>query len=236
MFKDVQSFYKSKEWLTFREILISKRLNERGEIICEHCGKPIYKKYDCIVHHKIELTDANVNDLNISLNPDNCMLIHFDCHNEIHSRFGSDKQEVYIVYGSPCSGKSAWVNSVVKRNDIVADMNDLYKAINPTNNLYDKPERLYKVVKSLYDKMLDDIFMRYGYWQNAYIITTECLPTQLNRMAEKYNAKLIHIDTDKKTCVSNLMKDKERSLYKEKWMKFIYQYWEKYTAPGNVKN
>lgn len=228
MFKDLRSFYRSKEWLTFRDVVIAKRLNERGEIICEHCGRPIRRKYDCIIHHKIELNESNVHDLNISLNESNVLVLHFDCHNEIHNRFGSGKQEVYIVYGSPCSGKNSWVNSVARKDDLVVDMDALYNAVNPINGLYNKPERLYSVVKTLYDKLLDNIFMRYGKWQNAYIITTECLPAQLDRMSDKYGAKLVHIDTDKLTCISNLTKDGLKYRYKENWLKYIDDYWNKY--------
>ena len=99
----LQTFYRSKEWENLLEQLKLERVNSDGQIICEHCGKPITLKYDCIGHHKIELNDLNVNDYNISLNPDNIMLIHFKCHNKIHERFNGFKQQVYIVYGSPCS-------------------------------------------------------------------------------------------------------------------------------------
>ena len=67
----ISSFYRSKPWIDLMTVI---RL-ERGNI-CEHCGKPIVKKYDAIGHHKIELTEENVEDANISLNPDNIMLVH----------------------------------------------------------------------------------------------------------------------------------------------------------------
>lgn len=51
----LSNFYKSKEWTDLLEQLKLERADSNGEIICEHCGKPIYKKYDCIGHHKIEL-------------------------------------------------------------------------------------------------------------------------------------------------------------------------------------
>lgn len=225
----LNNFYKSKEWIVFRQNIIGKRVNHRSELICEHCGRQIIRKYDCILHHKEELTEANVNDVNISLNPDNIMMIHFDCHNEIHDRFGSGKQEVYIIYGSPCSGKNAYVSSIVKRNDIVVDMDMIYNMINPHNELYDKPDRLYLVVLSIYNRMLECVRDRLGKWQRAYIITTENLPTQLDRMCEMYGAKLIHIDTDKETCIANLMEDKMKYSYRDKWLKYIDKYWLTYT-------
>ena len=80
-------------------------------IICGHCNKAIVSKYDCIGHHITHLTKENVNDYNISLNPDNVILVHHKCHNQIHNRFnGYKKKRVFLVYGAPCSGKSTWVN------------------------------------------------------------------------------------------------------------------------------
>ena len=71
------NFYRSKEWCSFRELLINERIDKNGEVICARCGKPIYKRYDIIGHHVTELTEDNVNDASISLNPDNVVLIHF---------------------------------------------------------------------------------------------------------------------------------------------------------------
>lgn len=84
----LSDFYKSKEWTDFRALLMLQRLNERGEIICAHCGRPIVKRYDCIGHHLVELTETNYRDVTISLNPDNVVLVHHRCHNEIHEKTG----------------------------------------------------------------------------------------------------------------------------------------------------
>lgn len=62
----LDTFYKSKEWLRFRDIIVQRWTNkDDGLLYCEHCGKPIVKAYDIIIHHKVELTDSNVNDRSI---------------------------------------------------------------------------------------------------------------------------------------------------------------------------
>ena len=53
----LSTFYRSKEWERFMRFLKEEREDENGFVICEHCGKPIVKKYDCIGHHKEELTE-----------------------------------------------------------------------------------------------------------------------------------------------------------------------------------
>ena len=90
MWKSLEEFYKSKQWEKFMATLKQERINGEGFIICAHCGEPIIKKYDCIGHHIEELTLENVNDYNVSLNPDNVELIHFRCHNKKQRRFGSE--------------------------------------------------------------------------------------------------------------------------------------------------
>ena len=61
----VREFYRSAQWQKLRQLLMMERVTANGDLICARCGKPILKPYDCIVHHIIALTDANVNDYNI---------------------------------------------------------------------------------------------------------------------------------------------------------------------------
>ena len=56
-------FYNSKAWKSCRKAYIQKRILIDGGM-CEVCHKePIY-----IVHHKVNLTPANINDPDIALN------------------------------------------------------------------------------------------------------------------------------------------------------------------------
>lgn len=85
---------------------------------------------DIHAHHKKELTPENVNDYNISLNPINVDLICHCCHDEQHHRFGhKPAKKVYIIYGSPMSGKKTFVAQNMERGDIVVDMDRLLNVI-----------------------------------------------------------------------------------------------------------
>lgn len=64
-------FYHSTAWAKAKQ---AKKMQARG--ICERCGKAGYE-----VHHKIPLTDENVDDPNISLNLENLELLCTACHN-----------------------------------------------------------------------------------------------------------------------------------------------------------
>ncbi len=216
------NFYKSKEWQKFINALKLERVNDKGELLCEECGKPIIKAYDCIGHHKIELNDSNINDPTITLNPDNVMLVHHECHNKIHRRFGySGLRKVFLVYGSPCAGKSTWVNNVAGYGDIIMDMDSIWECITNSDK-YHKPDALKRNVFAIRDVILEQIMMRVGNWSQAFVIGGYPNKMDRERLADKLGAELIHIDTDKETCLSRAKNDE--------WRGFIQKYFDEFTG------
>lgn len=225
----LDNFYKSKEWRLFRENLMNERRNEKGLIICEHCGLPILKKGDCIGNHEPqELTEENVNDYNISLNPENVKLIHFNCHNKHHRRFGFENQKkVYIVYGSPCSGKTSYVKQVASVNDLIIDIDSIYEAIS-LNPRYIKNKRLSSVALDVNEFLIYDIVKRRkGKWENAYIIAGLPQETQRSYMKEAINAdEMILIEATKEECIERLIEAGDRDV--SLWTEFINDWFERY--------
>lgn len=200
-----QAFYKSAKWEAFRENIISERTEPDGTLRCTHCGKAITHKYDTIVHHIEELTDENVADAMISLNPDNVEIICFKCHNEAHHRFGYKAyKRVYIVHGAPFAGKEDYVNSIADTDDLIVNIDRLWAAVR-NNRLpdYTKPDALKAIVFGLRDKLYSDIQYRRGKWATAYVIATLPMVGERERLADMLGAELIHIDTDKETCLMN---------------------------------
>lgn len=216
----LDNFYKSKEWEKLLQVLKIERVNEQGQLMCEYCNEPIVKKYDCIGHHEIELTNENVNDINISLNPDNIKLIHFACHNKIHQRFNGFYQSVYLVYGSPCSGKSTWVKSVANDDDLILDIDKIWECISNCDK-YHKPNRLKANVFGIRDTILDQIKTRTGMWRNAYIIGGYPLASDRDRICNLLRAKPVFIDETKDTCLSRAIN--------EDWKEYINEWFDSFT-------
>lgn len=216
----LDTFYKSKEWERLVSSLKMERLNADGELICEYCGKPISKKYDCIGHHEIELTEENVNDFSISLNPKNIKLIHFSCHNRIHQRFEGFYQSVYLVYGSPCSGKSTWVHEVANDDDLILDIDSIWECVCKADR-FSKPKRLKANVFGIRDCILDQIRTRTGKWRNAYVIGGYPLSSDRDRLCNLLRAKPIFIEESKETCLSRAQT--------EEWRDFIEDWFDSYT-------
>lgn len=223
-----QAFYKSHKWEKFISALRLERMQPDGTLLCEHCGKPIVSKYDCIGHHVTELTDENVNDVTIALNPENVQLIHFQCHNEIHKRFGFRREKkVFIVWGAPCSGKSSWVDTIAESDDLILDIDRLWSAVRAgTCGRYDKPSELKANVFALRDCLLDDIRVRRGKWSNAYIIGGYPLDGERERLADLVGAdRLIFIDADQQTCEARAA---EKS---PEWIEYVREWFSRYHPP-----
>lgn len=220
------NFYRSREWTDFRQIIISDRL-VNGFTICEHCGKPIVRAYDLILHHKIHLTEDNYIDASISLNPDNIQIVHHKCHNLIHNKLAYSCRQVYIVHGSPLSGKTSYVESVLSEGDLIIDIDNIWQCVSGQSR-YIKPNRLKSVVFSVRDNLLESVKYRRGKWLNAYIVGGYPYEAERERLADTLGARLIHIDTDKDTCIKRLYECEDRDI--NEWTKYINEYWLQYSG------
>ena len=220
---NLKNFYKSRQWRNLVDVLRNERTNEDGEIICAYCGKPIQRKYDVIGHHIKRLTEDNVNDATISLNPENVELIHFSCHNKIHQRYEGFTQRVYLVYGSPCSGKSTWVQENAYEDDLIVDLDRIWESICFCSR-DNKPNRLKANAFGIRDCLIDQIRTRKGMWRNAYLIGTYPLASDRERLCELLNAEEIFIESDLETCLKRA-KDRENS---EKWEQIITDWYSDY--------
>ncbi len=220
MFSDLFSFYRSSEWEKFRQSFLAERMARDGELICEHCGKIIVHPYEAILHHKTELTDSNVFDASISLNPDNIMLVCPQSHNAIHERFGyaqNSSRHIYIVWGSPCAGKSEYVQRNAGAHDLIIDIDRLYEAMGRSRSAVKSN------VLSVYRSLIDMVRTRNGKWRNVWIVRT--LPMSIDRdtiVRDCNGAELLHIDTGYDECMAEAVRRGGE------WVEWTEAYWDKF--------
>lgn len=221
----LKSFYASSSWVNLRHLLIA----ERGPV-CQQCGKLISNPLDLIGHHTpIEMTMENVHDANVSLNPDNIKIICRDCHDKDHHRFAhQNEHNVYLVYGSPLSGKMAFVKQTLHRGDLIVNMDSLYTAISLLPE-YDKPNNLLSNVIAVRNLLIDNIKTRYGKWNDAFVIGTYPDKYQREYTAAELGAELIFCDVSKEECISRLNEDEAKRLYKSEYKQYICDWFERYT-------
>ncbi len=223
------TFYRSTEWRKLLDTLKAERLDNNGNIICEYCGKPIVRAYDCIGHHKEELTEENVNDYSVALNPDNIALVHHKCHNYIHNKFGHKQREVFIVYGAPLAGKSSWVAEAKTDSDLVIDMDNIWQCITGGER-YSKPPKLNAVAFSIRNTLIEAVKYRQGKWDNAFVIGGYPLQAERERLARELGAREVLIEATEEECLARLEADTS-GRDKDKWRGYIAEWFTRYHPP-----
>ena len=209
------------------DVIKLERVNEEGQLICWHCGKPITDKYDVIGHHTIFLTEENVNDAEISLNPKLIQLVHHRCHNIIHNKLGYTKREIFLIYGSPLSGKSTYVSTVAEPGDLIVDIDRIWEAVSGLP-LHTKPPRLNAVVFGLRDKLMEMVRYRVGRWDNCYIVGGYPLISERERLCNELGAREIFIDVPKEVCLQRLQTCDDRDV--EKYREYIEEWFRKFSS------
>ena len=237
-----RKFYNSAEWKNCRDTYISERLLIDGGM-CEKC----HEKVGAELHHITPLSIFNINDVNITINPENLIWLCKDCHFEMHKEiimqgfrkkkkvkilsengtWFDDKgrvhqQEIYIIWGSPASGKSTYVNEHKFDTDMVIDLDRIKSAIGKSDNLiktaFDIRDFLYGLIEK---KQID--------CKRIWIVAGLPKRQQRKELQERFNAKMIFIDKSYDECIENSLKDSSRTnkLYQE----YIIKKWfEEYEA------
>ena len=213
----LHQFYTSKAW---RELSYNLKIARGGK--CNRCGETLLDFSKLIGHHKKELTEDNVDNPEIALNPELIEIICHLCHNKEHRRFGN-KQNAYIVYGSPLSGKNTLVRELMQYGDIVLDMDALWQALT-LQEAYVKPKNIRFNIFAVRDNILDQIKTRYGQWYDCYIIGGYPEKYERERLAKELGAELIYCESTKEECISRAVNRPAE------WLQYIEDWWEKFNG------
>ena len=121
---------------------------------------------------------------------------------------------VYLVYGSPCSGKSTYIKEHKKDGDIVCDVDRLYSAIS-LNKEHDTELYAQEVASRLEEYLCGIIRNREGNWKDAYVVSLANTKEKVEKAKERINAdEAIFIDTPYEVC----MKRAEERPFYFKWI------------------
>lgn len=148
----LKKFYRTDLWLNFRKQFIADRLARDGELRDDYTGQVLLGG-DAILHHKVFLTEDNVNDFSISLNPDNIALVSHETHQRIHDKFNCNERKIYITTEQNKQGYF----------DLVISWQKLFKALGGN-------ERAKLNTYKVYDLLLDNLRTNYGKWNTALVI------------------------------------------------------------------
>lgn len=129
--------------------------------------------------------------------------------------------KLIIVTGPPCSGKTTYVKSQLKEDDIVFDSDEIARAFT-----YSKYHTVNKqgirpfILKLRYQwiQSLDSISIA----GNAYLIASTVTDSLLKHCS-RYEYEIINMNTSTETCLYRLKNDHTRPDKKE-WERIIQQY------------
>lgn len=242
-YDNTAQFYNGEDWARCKAQVTQERMKD-GALYCEHCGKIILKSFNpneknnskaVVYHHKTYLTDSNVNDASISINPDNIAVVHWSCHNKIHNKqqqmvnAKKIERKVYIITGASCSGKTSFVKDHIEEGDIVLDIDDIWQTVSGQPR-YIKPNSLKPIVFNIRNNIKEQIANGTGNWRNAYIIESLPIATDRKREAERYkahNVEIITMDTSKEECLRRLHSNPNGRNISD-YEKYIEDYFEDY--------
>lgn len=203
MAKDyARPFYDSKEWRKTREAYLQSQ-----HYICERCGGAA-----SVVHHIRYIKPWNVNDPDITLNWDNLKAVCEKCHAEEHSQdmkargqaarlngiaFDDEgnvikQANVFLVCGSPASGKTTYVAQHKSGKDLVVDLDYLCAALNgETGNVHLNHAPILSVALEVRELLYQIIQARRGRWERAFVITTIADAREMKAVADELRAEVV---------------------------------------------
>ena len=141
--------------------------------------------------------------------------------------FGEETRQVYLVYGSPLSGKTSWVWDAKTEGDLIVDMDSIWQCISGCE-CYVKPGALNSCAFGVRDYLIDCIKYRRGKWRNAYLVGGYPLISERERLCRELRAREVFIDTPKEECIRRLSLCTDNR-DKIEWQKFIDDWWKRYS-------
>ena len=236
----IKTFYNTKSWIDCRNGYFKLHYG-----LCELCERPGEE-----VHHRIFLTPENINDTSISLDHENLQLLCKSCHNAAHNKAYDmyrknnmknpmtagglcwdesgnliEKKNVFIVWGSPASGKTTYVREHKGKYDIVVDTDYLMAALG-MSSVEDKNGDAFFLALDVRNMLYDLIAERKYNFDAVWIVTMLPERDKRIRLQQKLKAELIHIDTPKSECLLRAKVDELRR-DKQTQYKIIEDYFEK---------
>ena len=244
-YDNTTQFYNGNDWANCKAQVAQERL--KGDALyCEHCGEVIVKSFNpnannnkgaIVFHHKKHLTNQNVNDASIAINPANIAVLHWQCHNIVHNRFNGTavavERKVYLITGAPLSGKTTFAKEHMQEGDILLDIDDIWQTLSGQAR-YIKPNAIKAIVFNMRLALKEQIARGAGTWRNAYIIESLPLATDRKREAERYkahNCEIITMEASREECLNRLYampNGRDIKAYEE----YINNYFDDYTQ-GN---
>lgn len=220
---ELQRFYASARWRNLRMLLITQRFGK-----CDRCGRDFSDDTSkLIAHHKIHLTDETLKDPAVAVDPKNIEIVCQQCHEYCHPENGFIKRQrqVFIIYGSPFSGKTTYVKENMEEGDLVVDLDAIYTAIS-LQPLYHHSDLLQKTAFGIRDYLYDHIRIRAGSWRTAWVIAGLPRKDERERLAARLGGSLVLVESTEQECIKRCVDADDGRGYL--WEEYIHKWFKDY--------
>lgn len=125
---------------------------------------------------------------------------------------------VYLIYGSPCSGKSTYIKEHMQRGDVVCDVDDIYASISGQDP-HSANFHIYNIAIEMWNNLTKIVHDRKGKWNDVYVTSIANTKEKLKEDMERVNAdKCIFMNTPIDVCL-------ERANNRPPYFKWIIADW-----------
>lgn len=140
---------------------------------------------------------------------------------------GATTVPVTIITGPPGAGKTTYVQKHAQWGDLIIDVDAIYSALSG-QPWYDKPAALLPFVLAARDAVLDQLHTT-SELRQAWLITSEADHAELQRLKERYHARLLVLEVDPAECLRRITADDRRAGQAHHWRPLIARWWDTYT-------
>ena len=141
------------------------------------------------------------------------------------------KRNVFLVCGSPASGKTTYVAQHKSGNDLVVDLDYLCAALNgETGNVHLNHAPILSVALEVRELLYQIIQARRGRWERAFVITTIADTREMKAIADELRAEVVLMPTTLEECIRRIQSDESRAHNRKLNEKLAAEWFEKYDA------
>ena len=120
------------------------------------------------------------------------------------------QSHVYIIWGSPASGKTTYVKQNMMQGDLIVDL-DLIKQSISMSNKTETHDQLLNIALDIRELLYKKITDRNFQSQNVWVIASLPKAEERKQLQHRLKAELVFIDTAKAECINRATKDQERN-------------------------
>lgn len=118
-------------------------------------------------------------------------------------------KQIYVVTGSPGSGKSTYAKKNAGANDIVFDLDEINKALG--GGLHEENRKSLGVALAMRSAAIEELAKKEGPWERAFFITASPDKEEIRKLCEALGAEEIRMETTLEQCKENILRDDTRA-------------------------